>query len=265
MKKTILYVALAALLFVPQSLLAAVIVTLAQGRVEVKKSGTQKWEKVLAPYTLGNGDELQTGRRSKAELLFEDGSKMRLQSRGTFTLEKAEPKLISTFLKIGILEAWFTKVADRNAEIKTPTAVAAVRGTTLSVQQTKRSFIVGVFEGAIPVTVSFPTRPDIKPIPLMAFQRIAIPDITRPDFKVPPILTIPASEKPPEEPKAAPVEEKKTEAAPAPAEEKAPAEEEAATTEPTTTDLTKQKSEGEESGAGTTVSPSAPDNQMHTQ
>jgi hypothetical protein len=100
------------------------------------------------------GDRIHTGPDSSVEIGLDGGSVLALQSNSDFTLT-APSKTDSVFtLALGSLLAKIQSLGGGGLKIKTPTAVAAVRGTEFGVEVEDGSDThVGVFdEGRVEVT-----------------------------------------------------------------------------------------------------------------
>lgn len=106
------------------------------GTVEIQAGGSSFWRKAVPKIFLKEGDKIRTGARSRATLLFEDGSRTQVSANTTLALSNlAAPVSLNqtagkTRHKIAKLGRGFT--------LRTPTAVCSVRGT---------EFEVGVGEG----------------------------------------------------------------------------------------------------------------------
>src|SRR6185312_3826709 len=59
--------------------------------------------------------------------------RIELGPKSFFLLQEAEPKAATMQLTLGFLKAWVAKVSSRRFEVRTPTAVCAVRGTEFSI------------------------------------------------------------------------------------------------------------------------------------
>ncbi len=104
-----------------------------KGDVQVLKQGSTTWTAVQEGMALGKGDRIKTGEKSKADIVL---------GQGTITLNEATEFGIKEYseegdqikstgeLALGKLRAKVEKLqAGSTFEIRTPTAVAAVRGT----------------------------------------------------------------------------------------------------------------------------------------
>lgn len=136
-----------------QSVAAATTVADYTGRVVVSREGTRKPMKLkAAPFALEAGDVVRTADDGSATLLFPDGTKVRLEARSAFTLAEESPSLVSLSLSAGKLWAWVSKNRTRSFEVRTPSSVAAVRGTSFSVEALgARGSLTEVYEGAVAV------------------------------------------------------------------------------------------------------------------
>lgn len=103
------------------------------GWVVRQKADTTSWAKVSEGDALAKGDRIRTGADARATITFDDDSRIELGPKSFFLLQEAEPKAASMQLTLGFLRAWVAKVSSRRFEVRTPTAVCAVRGTEFSV------------------------------------------------------------------------------------------------------------------------------------
>jgi len=123
------------------------IVTGISGDVYRKTHNETIWTIVEDGDVLVPGDQLKTGYNSKARLKFSDGS----------TVEVGQETSVNIydnylFLAIGIIKSYITKLFP-NFEVRTPTAIAGVRGTEFTVEVlSDQTTIVSVYEGIVEVT-----------------------------------------------------------------------------------------------------------------
>ena len=104
------------------------------GVVQVRRSGADRWDLVRdLPQDLAANDTVRTGQRAQATLAFEDGSRVELGGGAIFTLEEATRGRSAIELSFGGIKAFVQRLGGRRFEVKTPTAVCAVRGTEFSV------------------------------------------------------------------------------------------------------------------------------------
>lgn len=108
-------------------------VGLIEGPASYQAGGQGAW----APLTLGQkispSDVVKTDKGGKVVIAFSDGTKVQLGENANFQVEGLEAKKVSLRMTLGLLDAWVAKVKGRKFRIRTPTAVAAVRGTQLQV------------------------------------------------------------------------------------------------------------------------------------
>lgn len=81
------------------------------------------------PHVLYPGDKVQTGHGAKATLLFDDGSRIELESDTEMLIEETTVHRKAFRLRLGRLTAYVRKILSRRFVVRTPTAVCSVRGT----------------------------------------------------------------------------------------------------------------------------------------
>jgi|CXWL01.1.fsa_nt_gi hypothetical protein len=102
---------------------------------------------------LEEGDEVVVAAEGSAEVALDGGSLITVRENSEFKIEKAAKSDATFFLKIGSLLAKIQKLGENRLRVKTPTAVAAVRGTEFGVEVEGDSSHVGVFdEGKVAVS-----------------------------------------------------------------------------------------------------------------
>lgn len=97
------------------------------GSVQVLRNGAS-----FAPapgQALSPGDEIRTGRGAACEVRFDDGTRVELGALTAYTLEETKPSMFSMKLALGTARSWVSRISGRRFQMRTPTAVAAVRGT----------------------------------------------------------------------------------------------------------------------------------------
>ena len=100
------------------------------GPVQVKRAAGGDFAPAAAQTALDSGDVLKTGPGGRAVVVFLDGSKMQVKESATFAVESHSAKKVAVKIDVGTLQFWIKKVAQRRAyQMRTPTAVASVRGT----------------------------------------------------------------------------------------------------------------------------------------
>lgn len=126
------------------------------GPVTVKRAAGGGFAAAAAQTQLDTGDTLKTGSGGRAVVVFLDGSKMQLTSDSTFAVAGHSAKKVSVKIDVGTLQFWIKKVAGRRKyEMRTPTAVAAVRGTIGEIDvAADGSSNFSLFEGSLGITDS---------------------------------------------------------------------------------------------------------------
>lgn len=107
---------------------------------------------------LEEGDLIVVGEGGSAEVALDGGSLITVRENSEFVVEKTARGDSSFFLKAGSLLAKIQKLASSRFSVRTPTAVAAVRGTEFGVETDGEETHVGVFDEG-KVEVSGPTGP----------------------------------------------------------------------------------------------------------
>lgn len=131
-----------------------------EGAVQYQAKGTGPWVALAAGRTLAPSDFVKTGAGGKAIIAFSDGTKVQLGANATFQLEALESKKVSVHMAVGLLDAWVAKVKGRRFQVRTPTAVASVRGTQLQVAVDASGHTdVFCFSGALEVAPPSGGRP----------------------------------------------------------------------------------------------------------
>lgn len=123
------------------------------GYIEIERRATGAREAVSrTPAGMAPGDKVHTGRGGRVTVQFRDGSQVVLGPFAIFTVEAETPRETTIFLAAGKLWAAVSKNAGRRFSVRTPTAVAAVRGTEFSVEvRSERATAVEVFGGLVSV------------------------------------------------------------------------------------------------------------------
>lgn len=127
-----------------------------EGEVSVQKPGAG-WGAAAKGAPLNEGDSLRTGGKAWCELLFKDGSYVKLEAGSEVSMEKLlagkeERALSFSFLRGKALwmAAKLKKLAASKFSIRTPTAVCAVRGTDFTmIVSTSGETAVGLYEGEV--------------------------------------------------------------------------------------------------------------------
>ncbi|OGR94664.1 MAG: hypothetical protein A2V88_00600 [Elusimicrobia bacterium RBG_16_66_12] len=108
-------------------------ITHTEGKVLFLKFGSYTWGQVVRGQVVGPGDRIKTAASARATVTFDDDSRVELSPSTSFTMREASERATETRLDLGSLRAWIAKRRSRSFQVRTPTAVAAVRGTEFSV------------------------------------------------------------------------------------------------------------------------------------
>lgn len=99
---------------------------------------------------LNDGDKIITKDNSYVEITFEDEHIIRLQENTELVIRKKAESGNEVFLNSGkLLASLKNLVKGTSFEVRTPTAVAAVKGTDFAVEVTEQNTAIGVFEGEV--------------------------------------------------------------------------------------------------------------------
>jgi len=122
-----------------------------RGEVSLKKTGTAEWIRLSEErkIVLNEGDEIRTARASTAEIYMEDGTKIKLAPVTAFKMSAENSDVVSLGLYFGRVRSWVKKLS-RKFEVRTPSAVCAVRGTDFMVFSDEGGNTrVEVYEGTV--------------------------------------------------------------------------------------------------------------------
>jgi hypothetical protein len=138
--------------------IAAPAISELDGSVDVRGKYTD-WTPAKMGQELATGNEVRTGPASYAGIYLEDGSSFRLGAETSFKIEEQSKNTTRVSVLIGTLEAWIKKVkrgSRRRYAIRTPTSVAAVRGTIFRTEVfANGGAIWDLFEGLLGLTDEF--------------------------------------------------------------------------------------------------------------
>ncbi|MDE2490854.1 MAG: FecR domain-containing protein, partial [Elusimicrobia bacterium] len=128
--------------------------TAVTGEVSVYPAGGGEAIAASSGMPLDQGDRVATSSGSSAEISLDGSSLIDLQEDSEFTLERTEKSDTSFFLSLGTLLAKIQALGGYRMSVRTPDAVAAVRGTEFGVESDANGESrVGVFdEGRVEVT-----------------------------------------------------------------------------------------------------------------
>ena len=158
MKRTLFFllVALAVMLSISFSALSdAAEITYIKGGVQVQVSGQQTWKRAEVGMKVDLGDSVRTALWSKADIALDTAKKnlLRLEGQTLVVLNSSIPGEVNRFdLSHGKV---YANIAEAKAgltyEVSTPSAVAGVRGTGLSVESDNKGDEVSTYEKSVGV------------------------------------------------------------------------------------------------------------------
>ncbi len=115
--------------------------------VEVSRDQKEKWKSIKVGDFLYEGDFVKTGPRASAEISFVTGVDISVSEKTKIEIKESDIEQIGIETELDLIEGeLFNRVRDlSNLEIKTPQAVAAVRGTEFGIQagDFTRVYVVG--------------------------------------------------------------------------------------------------------------------------
>jgi ferric-dicitrate binding protein FerR (iron transport regulator) len=135
-------------LSLPVGAAAGGTLTATEGRVQVRLAARPQWAPAQIRQIYREGDSLRTGRNSRAEIAFADGTVTRLAPHSLLRIQEKQ-----SFGRLLLGKLWF-KVSKQHApiHIQTPSAVASVVGTELLVSvDSQDSTHVTCLEGKVQV------------------------------------------------------------------------------------------------------------------
>ena len=132
-------------------------ITLPLGKVEVLIAGSEDWSRAMPRQALNVNDQIRTAAKSRCEITLTGGGKVRIGENSELVLTEANVKPMTknfnATLKKG--NAWVSAKAafgeKKNVSIRTPTAVAAIRGTVYRTEAGEDESSVLVYEGKVDV------------------------------------------------------------------------------------------------------------------
>ena len=170
----------------------AAVVTAVVGRVQVRRAGTGRYVRLKRGDFLYEGDKVRTRRNGRAAVSFTKGLEIKVNRSTIYEIERPEAheKGVLRRVRLHVGRIWGRLLhRGARAQIRTNTAVAAVRGTSADFENTRQEvFTVTVFDGIVDVqnaygkttlragqssTVSSPLEP---PSPARRVPRGELPD-----------------------------------------------------------------------------------------
>lgn len=150
---------LAGLLIAPLTALAgeAGCVYEYSGAAQILKPGGAAWQPAKKGLPLGEGDRIRTGEKGWCEILFKDGTFVKLETGAETSLEELKTTADSRSYSFNLLRGkalWMAAKLKTTLKskfsVRTPTAVCAVRGTDFSViVSSAGATTLGLFDGKV--------------------------------------------------------------------------------------------------------------------
>ena len=115
-------------------------ITFIIGDAYFRKQMGGQWEMAIVGRELKNGYELKTEKDSQIDLRFHNGTAVKINENSHVKIDELNVKSLSVSLERGALYGTFEKLFTKHAiQIKTPTAVAGIRGTELGFEVSEKS------------------------------------------------------------------------------------------------------------------------------
>ncbi|MBI4351900.1 MAG: FecR domain-containing protein [Elusimicrobia bacterium] len=128
-----------------------------KGSAEILKAGGKSWEKGMKGRPVAEGDKVRTGPGAWVEILFKEGSFIKLEENseaGAESLKTTAQERVFSFSFLKGKALWMAarlkgRIASRFS-VRSPTVVCAARGTDFSmIVSTSGKTTVGLFEGEL--------------------------------------------------------------------------------------------------------------------
>jgi hypothetical protein len=129
-------------------------ITRIEGKVSILRASSDNWLDAKPGMPLESGDQIYTREESFAEIRYAIGTILRMGEKTKITLEASSEKIIKTRSGIGDVWVNMKKLLSREKEfqVSSPTAVAAIRGTVFKMSCSQDSTsVVSVFDGKVAV------------------------------------------------------------------------------------------------------------------
>jgi hypothetical protein len=129
---------------------AGVVISI-EGKPEFKKNDAKAFKPLKLNEMLSEGDTVRTGAGTRVGVAFVGGAELRINENSSFKMESGGgAKPTSVFTEFG--NAWTRLLHGKSGiQVRTPSAVAAVRGTEADVDQGAGPMTVKVYEGFVDV------------------------------------------------------------------------------------------------------------------
>ena len=135
-------------------------ISLPLGRVQVQKGGIGEFKRAMPRMSIQEKDVIKTLAKSRCEITLAGGGKLRIGENSELEITEANVKPMEknfgATLKKG--DAWVAAKAafgeKKNVAVRTPTAVAAIRGTTYRAKAGNDESSVLVYDGKVDVNAA---------------------------------------------------------------------------------------------------------------
>ena len=169
-------------------------ISLPLGRVQVQKGGAGEFKRAMPRMSIQEKDIVKTLAKSRCEITLVGGGKLRIGENSELEITEANVKPMEknfgATLKKG--DAWVAAKAafgeKKNVAVRTPTAVAAIRGTTYRAKAGNDESSVLVYDGKVDVNAASNVSEAREEQRRQGFQ----PQGAAPRFKLGPVTEIQA-------------------------------------------------------------------------
>ncbi len=168
-------------------------VSLPLGSVEVLAKDASNWERCQVKQRLHVGDRLRTSTKSRCEITLNSGAKVRIGENSEILISDTSLGLLKKHYQMDLKSGnvWVAAHSSfgrtNNVSVRTPTAVAAIRGTTYRMSANENGFM-NVYHGEVDITRSADaTFHDVKqkrPANFKLHKVMGKSDATYGDYKV---------------------------------------------------------------------------------
>ena len=130
---------------------SACVLMAVEGTAEVLPAGATTWKAVRAGQVLNPGDHIRTGARSRATIRLSDLSVMRASELMTMEILPPSPSGGQTALSFTSGRGYFlSREKPHDFQLRTPSAVAAIRGTEFNLEVTESgTTVLTLIDGAV--------------------------------------------------------------------------------------------------------------------
>jgi phage tail protein X len=141
------------------------VITYLEGQVQVKRAGENQWSPARPNMILSENDQVKALSQARVEFILDNQSALRLSENSLLIIQKLEEdrtaRKETARMEISLGRLWVRTAKLFNPasryEVKTPTVIAGVQGTTYQVQVIGDRFTtIQVFEGAVNIYNPFP-------------------------------------------------------------------------------------------------------------